>query len=74
MAKPNSSVYEDFVYVYVAESAWDTIANLDELFISYGKQYWLYQPFWESLSEADKVEAVKLYSINVDTELINAGL
>ena len=58
--KPNSSVYEDFVYVYITESAWDDIRNFDELFISYGKQYWLYRPFWNSLSATDQKEAAKM--------------
>ncbi len=35
VSKPNSSVYEDFVYVYIAESAWDNISNNNELFIAY---------------------------------------
>ena len=71
VAKPNTSAYEDFVHVYIAESVWDTISNLDELFISYGKQYWLYRPFWDSLSAADQDEAQKLYSINPNEDLIN---
>ena len=71
VAKPNSSTYEDFVHVYIAESVWDTISNLDELFISYGKQYWLYRPFWDSLSAADQAEAAKLYSIDPNKDLLH---
>ncbi len=70
-SKPNSSVYEDFVYVYIAESAWDDISNNDELFIAYGKQYWLYRPFWNSLSEANQREAAKLYNFDPEEELID---
>ena len=62
--KPNSSAYEDFVNLYITESAWDSLQNMDELFIAYGKQYWLYRPFWDSLSASDKVEAAKLNGIN----------
>ena len=71
VAKPNSSAYEDFVHLYIAESAWDTIRNLDELFISYGKLYWMYRPFWNSLSPADKEEAMKLYSIVPNEDLLD---
>ncbi len=63
-------MYEDFVYLYIAESAWDSISNSDELFISYGKQYWLYRPFWDCLSAADKREATKLYNINPDAVML----
>ena len=70
--KPNSTVYEDYVHVYITEPAWETIANLDELFIAYGKDYWLYRPFWDDLSEVDQREAAKLYDIDVDTELLDA--
>ena len=71
VAKLNTSAYEDFVHVYIAESVWDTISNLDELFISYGKPYWLSRPFWDSLSPADQEEAVKLYSIDPNEELLD---
>ncbi len=67
----NSSVYEDFVYVYVTESAWETIAKLDELFLAYGKHYWMYRPFWNSLSADDQKEAAKYYSINPDVDLLD---
>ena len=60
------------MYVYVTEPAWDSIANLDELFIAYGKEYWLYRPFWDELSEYDQLEEAKLYSINMETELLDA--
>ena len=70
--KPNSSVLEDFVYLYVEQSAWDKITNNDELFLAYGKQYWMYRPFWDTLSEADQAEAAKLYSIDPERDLINA--
>ncbi len=69
--KPNSSVYEDFVYLYITESAWDVITNFDELFNAYGKQYWLYRSFWDSLSETDQEEAAKLYSIDSELDLID---
>jgi len=69
--KPNSSVFEDFVHLYITESAWDTISNSDELFISYGKLYWMYRPFWNSLSPADKEEAMILYSIVPKEDLLD---
>ena len=70
VTKPNSSVFEDFVYLYITESAWDDIAVSDELFIAYGKQYWLYRPFWDTLSARDQSEAAKLYQIDPVRELI----
>ena len=75
VTKPNSSVYEDFVYLYITESAWDDISNLDELFmIAYGKQYWLYRLFWDSLSAEHQEEEAKLYSIDLETDLIDSTL
>ena len=71
VTKPNSSVFEDFVYLYIAESAWDDISVSDELFIAYGKQYWLYRPFWDTLSATDQREAAKLYQIDPVRELID---
>ena len=65
-----SSTYENFVHLYITESAWDGIQNGDELFISYGRHYWLHKPFWDSLSRTDKVEAAKLYGINPDSDLL----
>ena len=53
VTKTNSSLFEDFVYLYIPESAWDDINNSDELFIAYGKQYWLYRPFWDILYATD---------------------
>ena len=69
--KANTSAYEDFVHIYITESAWNQIENNDELLISYGKQYWLYRPFWNSLSEADQEEAAKLYDIDPEEEIID---
>ena len=59
VTKTNSSVFEDFVYLYIPESARDDINNSDELLIAYGKQYWLYRPFWDTLSAEDQKEATK---------------
>ena len=39
------SIYEDFVHLYITESCWESIENGDEIYISYGRQYWLYAPF-----------------------------
>ena len=71
VTKTNSSVFEDFVYLYIPESAWDDINNSDELFIAYGKQYWLYRPFWDTLSAEDQKEATKVYQIDPVRELID---
>ena len=74
ITKPNSSVYEDLVFLYVTESAWDDTSNMDELFIFYGKQYWLYRLFWDSLSAEHQEEEAKLYSIDLETDLIDSTL
>ena len=68
----NSSIYEDFINLFIPESAWDTTENGDELYISYGRHYWLYQPFWSALSEYDQSEASKLYSINAEKDLLRS--
>ncbi len=71
VTKTNSSVFEDFVYLYIPESARDDINNSDELLIAYGKQYWLYRLFWDTLSAEDQKEATKVYQIDPVRERIN---
>ena len=68
--KADGITYEDFIYLYIPESSWESTENGDELYISYGRHYWLYEPFWNSLSVADKSEAEKLYDINPRKDLL----
>ena len=49
----------------------DDITVSDQLFIAYGKQYWLYRPFWDTLSATDQREAAKVYQIDPVRELID---
>ena len=64
--------YEDFVHIYIKESYWDIVETGDELYISYGRYFWLYEPFWNELSVADKAEVEKLYNIDPTKDLIKA--